>query len=234
MKSGRSSRKIKKSKKSTPITVSSSSNIPALEKLLRSGRITIVFVFAEWCGACHKFSKDIWGPMSKENAIHNRIAVRDDMVGKTSLSKAKFDYLPSILVVDEKGDVQTFQTPEGKVTNAMPTPKSLEDMTRVVNVPVAAAPRNGMDPVKEVEGNNYENSNNQPHPFTPNVVNQDKPQTPSNYNYTNVIRTTPISTPIGTTYIPLEGQKGGSLLKSLEQFIKKASRVKIGRKTRRN
>lgn len=121
------------------LNVDNVSKIPSLEKALNSGRINIILVFAEWCGACHKFRKNIWNPMLRKNAMHNRIAVRDDMVGKTSLANTKFDYLPSILVVDEKGVAQTFNTPEGKVTNAMPTPKSLNDMTRVVNVPVAAA-----------------------------------------------------------------------------------------------
>jgi hypothetical protein len=120
------------------LNVDTLSKIPSLEKALKSGRINIILVFAEWCGACHKFRKNIWNPMLRKNALHNRIAVRDDVIGKTSLLNTKFDYLPSILVVDEKGVAQTFNTPEGKVTNAMPTPKSLNDMTRVVNVPVAA------------------------------------------------------------------------------------------------
>jgi hypothetical protein len=60
------------------------------------------------------------------------------MIGKTSLRNANYKYLPSILVLDEKGNTQEFDTPEGP-TNAMPTPKTLNDMRRVVNVPVAAA-----------------------------------------------------------------------------------------------
>lgn len=121
------------------LNVDTLSKIPTLEKALKSGRINIVLVFAEWCGACHKFRNNIWNPMLKKGALHNRIAVRDDMINKTSLANTKFDYLPSILIVDEKGVAQTFKTPEGKVTNAMPTPKNIGDMTRVVNVPVATA-----------------------------------------------------------------------------------------------
>jgi hypothetical protein len=58
------------------------------------------------------------------------------MLQNSSLRNAKFDYLPSLIVVDEAGNVQSFKTPEGKDTNAMPTPKSLADMKRIVNVPV--------------------------------------------------------------------------------------------------
>ena len=85
------------------LNVDNVSKIPSLEKALKSGRINIILVFAEWCGACHRFRKNIWNPMLKKGALHNRIAVRDDMINKTSLNNTKFDYLPSILVVDEKG-----------------------------------------------------------------------------------------------------------------------------------
>ena len=133
--------------KQVSLNVDKISKIPSLENALKSGRINIILVFAEWCGACHKFRKNIWDPMLQKNAMHNRIAVRDDMIGKTSLRGANFDYLPSILVVDEKGVAQVFNTPEGKTTNATPTPKNLTDMLKMVNVPVKplaspAAPAN--------------------------------------------------------------------------------------------
>lgn len=123
--------------KGIDLTVDNLSKIPSLEKALNSGRINIILVFAEWCGACHKFRNNIWNPMMRKNALHNRISVRDDMIKNSSLANTSFDYLPSILVVDEKGVTQTFHTPEGKITNAMPTPKNLDDMTRIVNVPVS-------------------------------------------------------------------------------------------------
>ena len=222
----------------------SPSAVRDLEKLLTSGDITIVLVYADWCGACHRFRDNIWNPMLKENAIHNRIAVRDDMMNKTSLSKAKFDYLPSILVVDEKGDIQTFKTPEGKLTNAMPTPRNIQDMTRIVNVPVAS-PQNeklvkaeGAEAEAEAEAHaeESENQTNVEKPKNRNTtMNTNEILTPfqketlSNYNYTGVIRTRPIATPIGTSYVPV--QRGGSLLKMLERLAK---RVKVGRKTRKH
>ena len=122
--------------KQVSLNVDTLSKVPSLENALKSGRINIILVFAEWCGACHKFRKNIWDPMLQKNAMHNRIAVRDDVLRKTSLRGANFDYLPSILVVDEKGVAQVFNTPEGKTTNATPTPKNLTDMLKMVNIPV--------------------------------------------------------------------------------------------------
>ena len=212
--------KAKKTKKS--LVVNSKTNIPEMEKLLASSNITIVLIYADWCGACHKFRDNIWDPMLKSDAMHNRIAVRDDMVKDTSLSKAKFDYLPSILVVDEKGDIQTFQTPEGKITNAMPTPTNVKDMTRIVNVPVTPSPlpprpTNVNENFEELElgmNLNKVNAKEDQEEEKPKWLQNQITPNAEKYNYTNVIRTTPVATPRGTTYIPM---KGGSFQRSMSR-----------------
>ena len=196
--------KTRKTSKGT-LTVDSIKKIPALEKALKSGKINIVLVFAEWCGACHKFRKNIWEPMLKKNAIHNRVAIRDDMVAKTSLNSAKFDYLPSILVVDEKGQLQNFETPDGEATNAMPTPKSVEDMTQVVNVNVTPLNANSLKVT------------DQPQAPPPEYIDL---TTNANADM-EIIKTTPTKTPSGIVYKPTPlmsppEQKGGALLQTLE------------------
>ena len=211
-------RKTRKAKKSDGVLmVDSIKKIPALEKALKSGKINIVLVFAEWCGACHKFRKNIWEPMLKGPALHNRIAVRDDMVGNSSLGNAKFDYLPSILVVDEKGKLQDFEGPDGQATNAMPTPRTVNDMNRVVNVPVQPLAENQLS--LQVT--------NQPQLPAANAVNA--PQyidTTVNANADlEIIPTTPSKTPAGIVYKPTPlvappaygEQKGGALLDALEK-----------------
>ena len=118
------------------LKVDSADKISAMEKMLGKGSVTFVLIYADWCGACTRFKKNIWNPSCEGAAIHDRVALRDDMVKNTSLASANFDYLPSLVVVDENGKMQSFKTPEGKHTNAMPTPQSLQDMKRIVNVPV--------------------------------------------------------------------------------------------------
>ena len=128
--------KTRKVKGSKVLKVDAKHKIPKFEQQIKAGTINFVLVYAEWCGACHRFMDNIWNPMCKGKARHNRMAVRDDMIKNTSLANANFDYLPSVLIVDEAGQLQSFKTPEGKDTNAMPTPKTLNDMKRIVNVPV--------------------------------------------------------------------------------------------------
>ena len=131
-------------KKSSVLKVDMESKIPELEKILKNGKITVVLVFADWCGHCHKFQKDIWNPMCNKEAIHNRVSVRDDMIKNTSLKNANFEYLPSVMVVNENGELENFTSPEGKTTNVIPTPKSVEDMNRIVNVPLKQASATGI------------------------------------------------------------------------------------------
>jgi len=129
--------KTRKVKSTKVLKVDAKHKIPKFEQQIKAGTINFVLVYAEWCGACHRFMDNIWNPMCKGKAKHNRVAVRDDMIKGTSLANANFDYLPSVLIVDEAGQLQSFKTPEGKDTNAMPTPKSLSEMKQIVNVPVA-------------------------------------------------------------------------------------------------
>ncbi len=201
--------------------VDSVSKIPALEKMLKSGGLTIVLVYADWCGACSRFKQNVWGPSCKRNTIHNRIGVRDDIVSKTSLNNAKFDYLPSLLVVDEKGEMQEFKTPEGKATNAMPTPKSEEEMTRVMNVSLKPVVNRTPTPYPSPSNNTpIEGKTLVPAPATPEVM---KISNAEIEKAENAKTPEPIlGTPEGKTFtpspmtVPSSGmQKGGSLLRTL-------------------
>ena len=174
------------------------SKIEHLERMLKNGKLTIVLIYADWCGACTRFKKSIWGPMSQKPAIHNRIAIREDLVGKTPLAGSKYTYLPTIMVVDERGQPQAVEGPQGR-TNAIPTPRTLEEMKRIVNLKVrpasAAAPAVEPEPLPTRE------------PMTMTMEMPEKPK----------------KTPEGIVYTPyppdrpLVGkQAGGGLLQALE------------------
>lgn len=139
---GRAIRKTRRQSRSQSkgkvLKVDDQSKIGNLEKMLTNGKLTIVLIYADWCGACTRFKKSIWGPMSRMPAVHNRIAIREDLVGKTPLSGSKYTYLPTIMVVDEQGQPQAVEGPQGR-TNAIPTPRTLDEMKRIVNLKVGPA-----------------------------------------------------------------------------------------------
>jgi len=143
-------RKAKGKAKAKVLKVDALHKIKDAEKLLGKGSISIVLIYAEWCGACHRFMKNIWNPSCNKSAKHQRIAIREDMVKNTSLANANFKYLPSLIVVDEKGQMQNFKTPEGD-TNAMPTPKDKQELNRIVNVPVLPSASDSPSPSLEAK-----------------------------------------------------------------------------------
>lgn len=131
-------RESRSQSKGKVLKVDDQSKIGNLEKMLTNGKLTIVLIYADWCGACTRFKKSIWGPMSRMPAVHNRIAIREDLVGKTRLSGSKYTYLPTIMVVNEQGKPQAVEGPQGR-TNAIPTPRTLDEMKRIVNLKVGPA-----------------------------------------------------------------------------------------------
>jgi len=205
--------RTRKAGKGKVLQVDSKAKIPKFELQLKNSTINFVLVYADWCGACTRFKQNIWNPMCKGAAKHNRMAVRDDMIKNTSLANAKFDYLPSLLVVDEKGELQTFETPDGE-TNAMPTPKNISEMKRIVNVPV-------INITNKANYNKVVNENSQEPQVMPSSPTRPMPNIPNAEPLT--LETTPKSKePEGVVYLPtpmVSPQKGGT--RRLPKFMRR-------------
>lgn len=217
-------RRIRKAGKGKILQVDSKAKIPKFELELKNSTINFVLVYADWCGACTKFKQNIWNPMCKGAAKHNRMAVRDDMIKNTSLANAKFDYLPSLLVVDEKGELQTFETPDGE-TNAMPTPKNVSEMKRIVNVPVINITK--QENFNTVNTSNFEDPKEPEEPqFMPSSPTRPMPNIPN----AGPVTLDPVNLgqaksrePEGVVYLPTPmvspKQKGGT--RSLPKFMRR-------------
>jgi hypothetical protein len=205
--------RTRKAGKGKVLQVDSKAKIPKFELQLKNSTINFVLVYADWCGACTRFKQNIWNPMCKGAAKHNRMAVRDDMIKNTSLANAKFDYLPSLLVVDEKGELQTFETPDGE-TNAMPTPKNISEMKRIVNVPV-------INITNKANYNKVVNENSQEPQVMPSSPTRPMPNIPNAEPLT--LEATPKSKePEGVVYLPtpmVSPQKGGT--RRLPKFMRR-------------
>jgi hypothetical protein len=119
--------------------------------MLSQGPLTLVLIYADWCGACHRFRDEVWSPLtSLQNATVNRAAVRDDMVAKTSLANVEKKFYPTLLLVGNDKKPATFPSEEGGMTNAMPRQPTLQEdlktLTNLVNSPNVAeiAAENGL------------------------------------------------------------------------------------------
>ena len=120
-----------------PIDVRSSDTIPAFENMLSTGPMTIILVYADWCGHCDTFKKNIWKPLnSTPNRTMNMASVHYDQLENTSLKNSTINGYPSLLVVGTDGEPATFESENG-ITNAMPEANNMRTMKRLVTTPVS-------------------------------------------------------------------------------------------------
>jgi thiol:disulfide interchange protein len=146
---------IKMGKVSLPMDINSSSAVPAFESMLTKGPMAVVLVYADWCGHCDKYKKNVWSPLkSVKNRTVNMASVREDMLANTSLKDAKIDGYPSILVVGKDKKPAVFNSDSGS-TNALPESNDVSTMTSLVTASVPKEVTN-----TNTKNNAYELSNN--------------------------------------------------------------------------
>ncbi len=136
------SRKAKtiKGRLSAPVDVRSRESVPAFEKLLEKGPLTLVLVYADWCGACHRFKENTWNHVTKmNNRTMNIGSVREDMLPSTSLANSKISHYPSLLLVGKDKRPAEFKSPEGEATNALPNNET-KNIEQLLKTPVEEVP----------------------------------------------------------------------------------------------
>jgi len=128
------------SKKGSVLSVRSPSAVKSFEKLLKRGPLTLVYINAKWCGACHKFTDEVWSPLSKlKNKSVNMASLDSEMLNKTNLNVTP-QYYPTLLLVGKDGKAATFKDENGQDTNAMPRNNTLSDDMKTLSTLVQTAP----------------------------------------------------------------------------------------------
>ena len=120
------------------IDVRSDGAVKLFEKALVKGPLTLVYVNAKWCGACHRFNDEVWSSLTKlKNKSVNLASVDSEFIGKTSLAKVPRKFYPTLMLVGKDGKPATFQDEDGQPTNAMPRNSTLsEDREALSNLVV--------------------------------------------------------------------------------------------------
>jgi thiol-disulfide isomerase/thioredoxin len=128
----------KNRKGSHVIDVRSDGAVKMFEKALIKGPLTLVYVNAKWCGACHRFNDEVWSSLTKlKNKSVNLASVDSEFIGKTSLAKVPRKFYPTLMLVGKDGKPATFEDEDGKPTNAMPRNSTLsEDREALSNLVV--------------------------------------------------------------------------------------------------
>jgi len=135
---GGNTRKLRKS--GQVLDVRSDGAVKMFEKAIVKGPLTVVYVNAKWCGACHRFNDEVWSKLTKlKNKSVNLASVDSEFIGKTSLANVPRKFYPTLLLVGKDGKPATFKDEEGMPTNAMPRSPTLsqdmESLSKLVQTP---------------------------------------------------------------------------------------------------
>lgn len=126
----------KKAKKTAHIPdIRSEKDMAALKDMLKSHPITLVLIYADWCGHCHTYKAQEWKELS---AVPNRTVgmaqLNSDVLDKSPLANAKISGYPSVLMVGNDGKPAEF-VENGEPTNAMPNARDTESMKTILTAP---------------------------------------------------------------------------------------------------
>jgi len=116
----------------SPINITNTSQLKDLDERIKVGPITLVFVYADWCGHCQRFK-----PMMDElEGLPGRsiqtVRIRDDMFPKSSIANTPLEGYPSLLLIKNNSEPIAFKTNEGAVTNVIPEHNNMSQMKAIV------------------------------------------------------------------------------------------------------
>jgi len=137
----RSKRRVtrRNGRKPRVLDVRSRGALKAFENLIVQGPLTLVYVNAKWCGACHRFSKEVWSPLTKlKNKGLNLASVDSEYIGKTSLADVPRKFFPTLMLVGRDKKPAEFKDENGELTNAMPRKDSLAEDRKTLSALVQA------------------------------------------------------------------------------------------------
>lgn len=156
-----------------PLDVRSTKHLREFEKRIKKGPLTIVMVYADWCGHCHTMAPHFDAASKSPGRSIQSVKVNEQMLDSVNDFMSKnipqnskpinVEGYPSILIVDNKGN---------KVTDIEPV-RNTKTMTEVMNKSANLASNSGLfneDPVNPPNNANiYKNKN-----FESNNANKNK------------------------------------------------------------
>lgn len=144
---------------SPPLDVRSPSDLSKFKDRIMKGPITIVMVYADWCGHCHEMRPHFDAAAKSPNRTMQAIAVNEKMLDKVNNSinqninhnakPIEVEGYPSILLVDREGN---------KVSDIEPV-KNTSVMTKVMTEPTSpmaeSSPAEESSPMEESQKGSF-------------------------------------------------------------------------------
>jgi thiol-disulfide isomerase/thioredoxin len=138
-----------------PIDVNKAGMMDELAKRIKKG-LTIVLVYANWCGHCHTYKPKFEELQANKNRSVETAAVEsefwDEAQKKLNIKNGAIEGYPSVIAVSPEGTVVNFRDSEGSMTNTVPDHNNMDYMKTIME--------NGLPLSKKNNDNLKNNTNN--------------------------------------------------------------------------
>ena len=190
-----------------PIDITNANELDELDKRISIGPITLVLVYADWCGHCTRYKPNMEQLENDSNRSVQTVRIRDDVFPKSSINKTPLEGYPSLLLIKPQNEAISFSKENGEVTPVIPEHNNMSNMKTIVST------------VGTPEGMRALSNNSQQSPLSTEVLRPEglipviSTENKNNYFKNNLSNSTPERTksPAGNStiiYTPLE--KSGS------------------------
>ena len=115
-----------------PIDITNTNDLEELDKRISIGPITLVLVYADWCGHCTRYKPNMTQLENDSNRSVQTVRIRDDVFPKSSINKTPIEGYPSVLLIKKNNEAVAFKNEEGNVTNVVPEYNDMTSMTALV------------------------------------------------------------------------------------------------------
>ena len=135
------SKKTKKSKTKSraisghilpPVNITNVNDLGELDTRLSMGPMTLVFVYADWCGHCTSYKPRMDELENMTNRSIQTVRIRDDVFPKSSISKTPLEGYPSLFLLDKSKEPITFLKEDGKTSTVIPEHNNMKNMAAIV------------------------------------------------------------------------------------------------------
>ena len=124
------------------LDVRSAADAGKLNSVIKNGNTTLILIYADWCGHCHKYIPT-WTDLEKTPGRKANMArVHYDMQEKVpAIAEAKIQGYPSVVKVLPSGELEEYETPESEEpTNALPAMRDMSEMKKELTAALPSAP----------------------------------------------------------------------------------------------
>ena len=125
---------IKALSKHDNIDVRKLEDVAKLVEHIKNNVVTLLLVYADWCGHCKTFKKDVWDKLASLKGRKVNIAqLNESQLANSPFSGLKIDGYPTVSLIGKDMKPATLRDPtSGESTNALPNTRDMTAMTQLV------------------------------------------------------------------------------------------------------